>query len=111
MAAAPANSCRVNDWGAPGDIVQMADGRIVCVYGYRLAPQGIRYRVSADGGKSWGEEVMLRADGGSWDLGYPRVIEHSPGRLLAVYYFNSAADKIQFNGGVRHIASTEFVPQ
>jgi hypothetical protein len=101
---------RVNDWGAPGDIVEMADGRIVCVYGYRLAPQGIRYRVSADGGKSWGDEVILRTDGGSWDLGYPRVIEHSPGRLLAVYYFNSAAGKVQFNGGVRHIASTEFTP-
>lgn len=102
---------RVNDWGAPGDVVQMADGRIVCVYGYRLAPYGIRYRVSHDGGKSWGDEVILRTDGGSWDLGYPRVIEHSPGRLLAVYYFNSATDKVQFNGGVRHIASTEFAPQ
>ena len=102
---------RVNDWGAPGDIVQMADGRIVCVYGYRLAPYGIRYRVSADGGRSWGDEFILRTDGGSWDLGYPRVIEHSPGRLLAVYYFNSAADRVQFNGGVRHIAFTEFPPQ
>ncbi len=101
---------RVNDWGAPGDIVEMADGRIVCVYGYRLAPFGIRARVSEDGGRSWGSELVLRDDGGSWDLGYPRVIEAAPGRLLTVYYFNRKDDPIQLNGGVRHIARTLFSP-
>jgi hypothetical protein len=101
---------RVNDWGAPGDLVEMQDGRIVCVYGYRLPPYGIRYRVSLDGGRTWGAERILRSDGGSWDLGYPRVIEVSEGRLLTVYYFNLASDAVQMNGGVRHIASTEFTP-
>jgi hypothetical protein len=101
---------RVNDWGAPGDIVEMADGRIVCVYGYRLAPCGIRARVSEDGGRTWGGELILREDGGSWDLGYPRVIEVSPGRLLTVYYMNTKDDPIQLNGGVRHIARTLFAP-
>lgn len=102
---------RVNDWGAPGDIIEMADGRIVCVYGYRVAPFGVRYRTSSDGGSTWGREIILRDDGGSWDLGYPRVIESSGGRLLAVYYFNCADDPIQMNGGVRHIAVTEFTPE
>lgn len=101
---------RVNDWGAPGDVVQMADGRIVCVYGYRVAPQGVRARVSEDGGRTWGAEIVLRDDGGSWDLGYPRVIEHEPGRLLSVYYMNRRDDPIQMNGGVRHIAWTAFTP-
>lgn len=101
---------RVNDWGAPGDIVEMADGRIVCVYGYRLAPSGIRARVSEDGGRTWGRELLLRDDGGSWDLGYPRVIEVAPGRLLTVYYMNCRDDPIQMNGGVRHIARTIFEP-
>jgi hypothetical protein len=99
---------RVNDWGAPGDIVEMADGRLVCVYGYRLAPSGIRARVSEDGGRRWGPEIILRDDGGSWDLGYPRIIEVSPGRLLTVYYMNTRDDPIQMNGGVRHIARTLF---
>jgi hypothetical protein len=99
---------RVNDWGAPGDIVEMSDGRIVCVYGYRLAPAGIRARVSEDGARSWGPELILRDDGGSWDLGYPRVVEIAPGRLLSTYYFNSKDDPIQMNGGVRHIARTIF---
>lgn len=102
---------RVNDWGAPGDIVELADGRIVCVYGYRMAPYGIRYRVSEDRGRSWGSELILRDDGGSWDLGYPRVVELAPGRLCTVYYFNRKDDPIQVNGGVRHIACTLFSPE
>lgn len=101
---------RVNDWGAPGDIVQMRDGRVVCVYGYRVSPPGIRARVSEDGGRTWGPELVLRDDGGSWDVGYPRVIEHEPGRLLTVYYINRRDDAIQMNGGVRHIAQTVFSP-
>lgn len=95
---------RVNEWGAPGDIVQMQDGRIACVYGYRLPPYGIRARISEDGGRSWGREIVLRDDGGSWDLGYPRVTELEPGRLAAFYYFNRQGDP------VRHIAQTLFTP-
>jgi len=101
---------RVNDWGAPGDLVPMADGRVVCVYGYRNAPSGIRYRVSEDQGKTWGTEMILRDDGGSWDVGYPRVIELEPGTLLATYYINLKNDRIDMNGGVRHIACTTFKP-
>ena len=101
---------RVNDWGAPGDIVQMQDGRVACVYGYRVNLPGIRARISEDGGRTWGGEIVLRDDGGSWDVGYPRVIEHEPGRLLAVYYINRRDDPIQMNGGVRHIAQTVFTP-
>jgi hypothetical protein len=101
---------RVNDWGAPGDIVQMKDGRVACVYGYRVRPWGIRARISDDGGRSWGTEIILRDDGGSWDLGYPRVIEHEQGKLLTIYYINREDDPIQMNGGVRHIAQTIFTP-
>ena len=38
--------------------------------------------LSEDDGRTWGREIILRDDGGSWDLGYPRVIEHEAGRLL-----------------------------
>lgn len=102
---------RVNDWGAPGDLVRMADGRIVCVYGYRMPPFGIRARVSEDDGLTWGPELILREDGGSWDLGYPRVIEREPGTLLTVYYMNRKDDLVQLNGGVRYIAWTSFRPE
>jgi len=97
---------RVNDWGAPASINQLADGRIVCVYGYRRPPYGIRARVSEDGAATWGEEIVLRDDGGSGDLGYPRTHVRADGTLVSVYYFNEAADAVQLNGGVRHIAAT-----
>ena len=101
---------RVNDWGAPGDLVAMADGRIACVYGYRMPPYGIRARLSEDGGRTWGRELILRDDGGSWDLGYPRVVERDPGELFTVYYMNTREDPVQQNGGVRHLAWTAFRP-
>ena len=101
---------RVNDWGAPGDLVRMRDGRLVCVYGYRLPPFGVRARISEDDGRTWGRELILRDDGGSWDLGYPRITAHEAGKVLAVYYINRRDDPIQMNGGVRHIAKTIFTP-
>lgn len=101
---------RINDFGAPGSLTRMADGRLVCVYGFRLPPFGIRAVVSEDEGRTWGPEIVLRTDGGSWDLGYPNAFEAEPGRVSAIYYFNSSEDPIQANGGVRHIAQTTFSP-
>lgn len=97
---------RPNDWGAPANLVELPDGRLVCVYGYRQPPYGIRAVVSEDGGSTWGAEIVLRDDGGSWDLGYPRTMLRPDGTLVTVYYFNSKTDPIQQDGGVRHIAAT-----
>lgn len=99
---------RVNDFGAPGSLVAMEDGRIVVVYGYRQKPYGIRAVVSEDEGATWGQEIIVRDDGGSWDLGYPNAFEVEPGKIGAIYYFNSAGDAVQANGGVRHISRSIF---
>ncbi len=99
---------RINDFGAPCNLVTMPDGRIVCVYGYRLMPSGIRATVSEDGGRSWGPEIIVRDDGGSWDLGYPNSWYAGDGMVGTLYYFNSKHDKIQAGGGVRHIARSIF---
>jgi hypothetical protein len=99
---------RVNDFGSPGSLVRLPDGRLVMVYGYRLAPQGIRAAVSEDEGRSWGGELIIRDDGGSWDLGYPNAWVTDDGRVGVLYYFNSRDDKVQVNGGVRHIARSIF---
>jgi hypothetical protein len=101
---------RVNDFGAPGSLVVLSDGRLVVVYGYRLPPYGIRAVVSEDEGRTWGPETIVRDDGGSWDLGYPTAFEVEPGRVGTVYYFNSRDDRVQANGGVRHIARSIFTP-
>jgi len=99
---------RVNDFGAPCSLVVMPDGRVVAVYGYRTMPSGIRAAVSEDGGKSWGPELIIRDDGGSWDLGYPNAWVAGDGKVGTLYYFNSKDDKVQANGGVRHIARSIF---
>jgi hypothetical protein len=99
---------RVNDFGSPGSLVQLADGRLVVVYGYRLRPQGIRAVVSEDGGLTWGPEIIIRDDGGSWDLGYPNAWAADDGRVGVIYYFNEKHDPVQANGGVRHIARSFF---
>jgi hypothetical protein len=99
---------RINDFGAPCVLVIMPDGRIVAVYGYRLMPAGIRASVSEDGGRSWGPEIIVRNDGGSWDLGYPNAWHAGDGLVGAIYYFNSKDDKVQANGGVRHVQRSLF---
>ena len=99
---------RVNDFGAPGNLVVMPDGRIVAVYGYRLMPAGIRSTVSEDGGRTWGPEIVVRADGGSWDLGYPNSWIVDDGTIGTLYYFNSKNDPVQANGGVRHVQRSIF---
>jgi hypothetical protein len=99
---------RVNDFGAPGSLVLMKDDRLVMVYGYRTANYGVRAAVSEDGGQTWGSELIIRDDGGSWDLGYPNAWEVEPGRIGCIYYFNSKNDPLQVNGGKRHIARSIF---
>ncbi len=73
---------------APPALIRLRDGRLCLTYGYRAAPFGIRARLSEDGGKSWGEVIHLRDDGGCSDLGYPRTIQRSDGTLVTTYYFN-----------------------
>jgi hypothetical protein len=99
---------RVNDFGSPGSLVCLPDGRLVMVYGYRLMPSGIRATVSEDEGKTWGPELIVRDDGGSWDLGYPNAWVTDDGKIGVIYYFNSKDDKIKVNGGVRHICRSIF---
>ena len=99
---------RVNDFGSPGSLVVRKDGRLVMVYGYRVMPSGIRARVSEDQGKTWGPELIVRDDGGSWDLGYPNAWETDDGKIGVIYYFNSKDDPVQVNGGVRHIQRSIF---
>jgi len=107
---------RVNDFGAPGAPLRMSDGRLVVVYGSRLPPAGIRAVVSEDEGLTWGPEILVRDDGGSWDVGYPRAWEAEPGRIGAIYYYNTKDDPVQVTpagspwgaGGVRFIARSFF---
>ncbi|TBL79582.1 exo-alpha-sialidase [Paenibacillus thalictri] len=97
---------RINEHGDTVHLTLLQDGRLLAVYGYRIPPFGIRAKISEDEGRTWGPELILRDDGGSKDLGYPRTVEVRPGEVLATYYFNRKDDPIQMNGGVRYIGGT-----
>lgn len=84
--------------GNPPALVKLRDGRLVLTYGFRNKPYSIRARISKDQGKTWGPDVMLRDDGGAWDLGYTRTVQRKDGKLVTVYYYNTNAGAERFIG-------------
>jgi hypothetical protein len=90
--------------GNPPSMVRMRDGRLVVTYGLRITPFGIRARTSADNGKTWGDEIVLRKDAGTWDFGYTRTVQRSDGMLVTIYYYNTRENPQQ------HIAATIWNP-
>ena len=91
--------------GNPPGMSLLPDGSLCVVYGYRSDPCGMRYRTSSDGGESWSPEQVLRDDGRTWDLGYPRTVVLPDGSILAMYYYTTKGIPEQ------HIAATRFVPK
>ena len=85
-------------------MIRLNDGRLCLTYGYRSPPYGMRAKLSSDGGRTWGGEIMLRDDGGTWDLGYPRTVQRADGKVVTIYYFNDRKDT------ERYIAATIWDP-
>ncbi len=82
----------------PPSLIQLKDGRLAITYGHRRKPFGIRARLSGDQGNTWGKEIVLRADGGCWDLGYPRTLQRPDGKLVTIYYYNENENRERFIG-------------
>ena len=63
-----------NIWGYPADMISLADGRYLMIYGYRRPPYGVRGIISEDG-VSWdvANEFVIRTGGvpGNTDRGAP----------------------------------------
>ena len=79
--------------GNPPALVQLKDGRLCLSYGCRRKPFGVRAHLSGDEGRTWGPELVLRDDGLTGDLGYPRSVVRPDGKVLTVYYFNGPHDE------------------
>ena len=90
-------------WGGPPHVLDLEDGRLLCVYGRRQPPYGIRGCLSGDGGATWdiGREMILRDDLPNGDLGYPSSILASPGRVFTVYYGRDGE-------GVTHVQGQQY---
>ena len=76
-------------WGQPGSIIRLSNGNILCTYGYRKKPFGVRCCISRDHGETWDvdNEIVVRDDCPTWDCGYPFSIELPDGHVFTVYYF------------------------
>ena len=79
--------------GSPPHLLQLKDGTVVCTYGYRKEPYGIRAMVSHDRGKTWETDIVVWDKGASGDLGYPCSIELDDGSILTVFYGRAKDDK------------------
>ncbi len=89
---------------APALII-LQDGRLCLAYGYRAEPYGIHARLSSDNGRSWSDTIVLRDDGLSRDIGYPRMVQRPDGKVVAVYYYCDHE-----TGPERYIAGTIWSP-
>ncbi len=74
--------------GNPPSMIMLKDGRLAMTYGYRSPPYEIRARLSSDNGKTWGNEIILRTKAGCEDLGYPRTVQRTDGKIVTLYYIS-----------------------
>lgn len=81
-------------YGLPAHLLRLRDGRLLMSYGYRRKPYGNRARISADHGRTWGDEIVISGDGRDGDLGYPSTVEIADGTLLTVWYEGQAKPKL-----------------
>jgi len=79
--------------GAPPHIIRHSSGMLICTYGYRQPPYGIKVMFSEDNGKTWDTDHDLYINHVSDDIGYPSTVELEDGSLLTVFYAQTAKDK------------------
>jgi BNR repeat-like domain len=89
--------------GYPPHLLLLADGQILCTYGYRRPDYSIRAVLSGDGGRRWdvGQTFVISGGLASRDLGYPCTLPAAGGRLVSVHYAQGA-------DGVTSIQSVSF---
>ncbi len=96
---------RTNLWGYPPAVIQLQDGRVLAVYGYRRQPMGVRGCISPDG-VEWdvANEFVIRecvvgppADPVYWHIGYPSVTQTADGSIVVAYHeYSEDDDPIQY---------------
>lgn len=95
---------RTRLWGYPADVLQLRDGRVLAVYGYRRPPWGVRACLSDDG-RTWdpARELTVREGGAAepgfrqyWHVGYPSVAQCADGTVVVAHHeYSRDIDPIQ----------------
>lgn len=87
--------------GHPLNALRLPDNRVLLTYGYRHKPYGIRARILNAECTDFktAQEIVLRDDGGTGDIGYTWPVQLDKTHVFVVYYFNK-------ENGTRHIAGT-----
>jgi hypothetical protein len=78
--------CNTGLVGLPAHLLVLRDGRLLTTYGYRHLPYGNRAAISADGGRTWSEPMILDEKPEARDIGYPASVELADGSILSVWY-------------------------
>jgi hypothetical protein len=89
--------------GHPAHLLRLRNGQLICTYGFRDQPIGIRAALSRDNGRTWLEEdivVIRQKTDNAAHNGYPLTVELADATLVSVYYLTL--------GGVTGIESTRW---
>lgn len=76
--------------GYPGHLLRLPEGRLLCTYGHRKPPYGIRVSLSEDDGRTWRPSAAIRDDLPNRNLGYPCTALCADGSLLTIFYGEDA---------------------
>ena len=96
---------RTNLVGHPADLIQLADGRVLCTYGRRVDPMGVYCAVSDDG-VMWDAaneltifEYRQPKAGQYFHIGYPTSVQLDNSRILTGYHYYNSEDTRQIVEG------------
>lgn len=71
----------------PGDLLKLADGRVLLVFGDRRPGQlGVGAKLSVDDGRTWSDSMALTTGLLTRDSGYPSSVQLRDGTIVTGYY-------------------------
>ncbi len=73
-------------YGNPVALSRLPDGRMIMFFGRRTQDARLVGIISADGGRTWSEDIVLAEGFTSSDMGYPRVANLRFGKMVIVFY-------------------------
>ena len=100
-------------WGYPADLVALRDGAVLCTYGYRREPFGIRGCISKDG-RMWdvNDEFVISSGGQStrdkvgelfYHIGYPSTVQLPDGSFCTIFHeWSQSEPYVQFVSAVKY---------